>query len=294
MSEWFGELVEVRRIWWGSFSIVYECREKGTDKPVCLKIENTTELVTSLSKHEYTVAKMFEGNPHIVQLYKYYEMPLYHGISMEMLGRSLGFVRRIRANPPPLHLFLNIAYQCACCLVTVHSKGVVHSDVKPSNFVLRADTVVLIDFGLAGYSGESQDVHKFRMSCKRNHRYLSNACSETKNYTAHDDMVSLLYTLTDFYYHSLPWDGIFTREAIEQKKIENPLETILPRELLFMMDAIEDEDTLLFRIEEEMRKYPEDRASEIEYLEGPADPGHPEKVTLTANETTHRTNQHSA
>ena len=51
---------------------------------------------------------------------------------------------------------LDLARQAARGLATLHAAGYVHRDVKPANFLLRADgTLVLADFGLVVRSGHA-------------------------------------------------------------------------------------------------------------------------------------------
>jgi serine/threonine protein kinase len=56
--------------------------------------------------------------------------------------------------PMPGWLLWAIGTALARVLVAVHSRGIVHCDVKPSNLLIRGRDVRLIDFGIARYRGE--------------------------------------------------------------------------------------------------------------------------------------------
>jgi serine/threonine protein kinase len=51
-------------------------------------------------------------------------------------------------------------------LATVHARGIVHCDVKPSNLLVRGNDVRLIDFGIARYVGE-QCAEDGKVQCSR-------------------------------------------------------------------------------------------------------------------------------
>jgi serine/threonine protein kinase len=65
--------------------------------------------------------------------------------------------RRLR-EPLPREQALSLLRQAAGALAQLHRQGLVHRDVKPANFLLRADgSLVLADFGLVAEAGQ-QDV----------------------------------------------------------------------------------------------------------------------------------------
>ena len=89
-------------------------------------------------------------HPNIVEVYEYGETPT--GI----LWMAMHFMpgtdadRELRAGRMPPQRAVQIISQVAAALDYAHSQGVVHGDVKPSNFLLaQGDRVLLADFGLA-------------------------------------------------------------------------------------------------------------------------------------------------
>jgi hypothetical protein len=67
------------------------------------------------------------------------------------LDRAVG-----RDGPLPPADWRNLAADLADALVTIHSAGVVHRDLKPGNVLLADHGAVVIDFGLAQLAGESR------------------------------------------------------------------------------------------------------------------------------------------
>ena len=65
-------------------------------------------------------------------------------------GRDLNSQLREQGEPGlPLEEVIDYAHQAAEALSYVHGQNVVHRDVKPHNFVLGEDGLVLVDFGVA-------------------------------------------------------------------------------------------------------------------------------------------------
>jgi len=89
-------------------------------------------------------------HPHVVTVYASGVDAGHHFIAMQLLsGHSLQHMLQAQGAPAPERA-LRVLGQVAAALDYVHSKGLVHRDVKAANVVLsvRDDTATLIDFGL--------------------------------------------------------------------------------------------------------------------------------------------------
>ena len=115
---------------------------------VVLKLEAAPGL--SLQR-DSAVAARVQG-PHLVQVHGQGRTATWAYLAMEYLpGGDLG--ARIGRSVPPAEA-LALLKQAAVALAQLHRVKLVHRDVKPSNFLLRADgSLVLSDFGLAVDSG---------------------------------------------------------------------------------------------------------------------------------------------
>ncbi|PXF64210.1 serine/threonine-protein kinase [Kangiella spongicola] len=92
------------------------------------------------------------SHPNIVQVYDFvFEKHLCY-IVMELLeGESLDkLIKRSRPNGLPKSGVLKVIQQMSSALTFAHSKGVLHSDLKPSNiFITQKQDVKIFDFGVA-------------------------------------------------------------------------------------------------------------------------------------------------
>ena len=108
---------------------------------------------------------LYEGlkelsNPHIPAVYRLIEQDGKLLVVEEYIeGRTLAEL--IQSTPSQCideALAVNILRQLCECLATLHEKGIVHRDVKPSNLILTKDNVVkLIDFGIARTEKQEAD-----------------------------------------------------------------------------------------------------------------------------------------
>jgi tau tubulin kinase len=196
---------------------------------------------------------------------------------MEVLGENLANVRRKRTSPPPISMLVNVTLQCLQGLFALHQAGIVHSDVKPSNFAFRAHdsdySVVTLDFGLSQFADENPEITQFRAALKRNPRYLSLHTHQTTVWDSKDDRLALIYTISDFWKDELPWDGRTTDNLVLEVKNGYDFHQLLPPELHFYIDLIDaPEEEIISRLEELLGRLDRDVDAEMRYIFAPADP----------------------
>ncbi|TVU41578.1 hypothetical protein EJB05_15108 [Eragrostis curvula] len=141
----------------------------------------------------------------------------YYILVMDMLGPSLWDVWNSLGQTMAPHMAACIAVEAISILEKLHSKGFVHGDVKPENFLLGQPgspddkKLYLIDLGLASKWRESSGVHVdydqrpdvFRGTI----RYASVHAHLGRTGSRRDDLESLAYTLIFLIRGRLPWQG---------------------------------------------------------------------------------------
>lgn len=275
----FDEFKCIDRINFGGFSTVYRVYSSKFNKELCLKVERIED--SKLLKHEFSVGKLLDKECiNLCRIYDFYVSSYEHGMTMEILGDSLSKIRDMRRDPPSIPMFLYIISQTLNALDSLHSRKILHHDIKPSNiaFRLRDDNeydIVLFDYGLSKYEGESTDAIEFRDKLSQNPRYLSINFQKTNVYTEVDDIISLLYSISYLWKGILPWSGRTTAKLIYEEKINHELRDLVPPEISFMVDNLESGTSNLKKLcDIELSKYKRDIPSEIRYLTADKDEGY--------------------
>jgi serine/threonine protein kinase len=132
---------------------------------------------------------------------------------MECLGPSLECVRESAAGSRlSLSTTLRVGIEAVRALREIHARGIVHRDVKPSNFVIRPSRrrpLAIIDFGLARPFADPETHEVREPRCHPGFvgtaYYASNNALRGRELGPRDDLVSLLYSLVEFRAGSLPW-----------------------------------------------------------------------------------------
>ncbi|GAB4850277.1 Casein kinase 1-like protein hd16 [Ancistrocladus abbreviatus] len=141
----------------------------------------------------------------------------YYVMVMDILGPSLWDVWNNNSHTMSVEMVACIAIEALSILEKMHSRGYVHGDVKPENFLLGAPgtpdekKLYLVDLGLATKWRNSGGVHVeydqrpdvFRGTV----RYASVHAHLGRTGSRRDDLESLAYTLIFLLRGRLPWQG---------------------------------------------------------------------------------------
>jgi serine/threonine protein kinase len=149
----------------GHFSLLFEAQDQTTDQRVALKFLDPTVIdpyrIESFTREVDVLAKL-ENQPDILQRYSSIQEivePFQHAsgmvlpvtlkfYAMELASCDLGTVLDTY-DVDPIDKRLQFRTMCRA-VQRIHRRGIVHRDVKPSNFlVMKDDTLRLSDFGTA-------------------------------------------------------------------------------------------------------------------------------------------------
>ncbi|KAG5517673.1 hypothetical protein RHGRI_038158 [Rhododendron griersonianum] len=142
----------------------------------------------------------------------------YYVMVMDMLGPSLWDVWNSSGQSMSSDMVACIAVESLSILEKMHSRGYVHGDVKPENFLLgqpstlQAKKLFLVDLGLAtkwreSSSGQHIDYDQRPDMFRGTVRYASAHAHLGRTASRRDDLESLAYTLIFLHRGRLPWQG---------------------------------------------------------------------------------------
>lgn len=170
---------------------------------------------------------------------------------MDLLGKSLEDLFIENKKKFDLKTVCMLADQMIQRVQFMHSKGFIHRDIKPDNFLVGRDSnqhrIYMVDFGLAKKYLLKNNVHipyRENKNLTGTARYASRNTHLGVEQSRRDDMESLGYVFIYFLKGSLPWQNQQGKnrnekyEKIKEKKISTPNDMLckgLPNELLLYM-----------------------------------------------------------
>lgn len=140
----------------GGMGIVYLARDLSLGRLVALKTLQRPgpDAAKMLHREAYAVARLL--HPHLAVLFA---VETCHGTPVLVFEYLAGgtLAERIRSEPIPIARTIRWGIALAGALETVHAKGILHRDVKPSNIGFTADGAPkLLDFGIASLPGSEE------------------------------------------------------------------------------------------------------------------------------------------
>ena len=228
----------LRLIGYGSFGDIYRAVNLQNGEDVAVKIEPPNSPHPQL-KYEAHVYKSIQGFG--IPMLRYFGVENdYNIMIIDLLGPSLedlfGYCKRRFS----LKTVLMLADQMLIRIEYIHSRGYIHRDLKPDNFLMGigrfSSRVYLIDFGLAKkyydrllrrHIEYREDKHLTGTA-----RYASVNAHLGIEQSRRDDLESFGYVLIYFLRGSLPWQGLKAStkrgkyDRITERKMSTPIEAL--------------------------------------------------------------------
>ena len=197
----------------GTFSVVYEGINIKDNSKVALKLEEK-KLNKSLLKSEALNIFALQGFG-IIKFISFGHSKDYNVLVEPLLGESLySLYLQLKKNFTLKDICL-IGIQTIERIEYIHSKGYLHGDIKPENFVIGNNDqriIYIIDFGLSKkYRSDRTGNHiQFCITKKMNGtaRYASTNSLRGVEISRRDDLECLAYMIIYFIMKKLPWQGV--------------------------------------------------------------------------------------
>ncbi|KAJ0232461.1 Protein kinase domain-containing protein [Hirschfeldia incana] len=219
-----------RKLGKGGFGQVYVGRKMGSATAnaarfgpgameVALKFEHTSSKGCNHGPpYEWQVYNALGGSHGVPRVHFKGRQGDFYVMVMDILGPSLWDVWNSTSQAMSTEMVACIAIEAISILEKIHSKGYVHGDIKPENFLLgppgtpEEKKLFLVDLGLAikwrdNATGQHveydqrPDVFRGTVRYASVHAHLGRTCSRR------DDLESLAYTLVFLLRGRLPWQG---------------------------------------------------------------------------------------
>lgn len=205
----------------GMFGKVYVTKHKYTNELFALKQDTSRE---NLVLHESRILQLLSSHPNIPKFKWYGLVNNLQSMVIELLDISLK--NRVTKNKEENSLLFNKYKNDMLNVIEfVHSKGIIHRDIKPDNFMIKNNRIYLIDFGLATYYNNNKEREKSHKPLKSgveiigSYKYCSINMHKGFSPSRRDDIESLMYVFLFMIMGKVPWNSICESNNVEKNKL---------------------------------------------------------------------------
>ena len=240
----------------GSFGKIYAGINKTTGDEIAIKLEPLNTEQPQLV-YEYKIYKYLQNGFGIPRVYECSKDKKFTILIMDLLGESLEKKFNECNRKFSLLTVLMIMDQLVSRIEFIHSKNLLHRDIKPDNFLVgrgnKSNIIYAIDFGLSKkYRDSKTGLHipyRDGKSLTGTARYASINTHLGIEQSRRDDIEALGYMMVYFLKGCLPWQGMIVNnpkkkyDKIKKLKYDIKLEDLcagLPKECIKFIQYARD------------------------------------------------------
>ena len=228
----------LKRIGKGSFGSVFLGKNIQKKDYVAIKLESKNQNDTILEREAYILYSLKGFG--IPQVITYGQNIKYNILIQELLGKSIDKIFFEKNRNFSMKDCCMIGLQILDRLEYVHSKYIIHRDIKADNFLVglnNTSIIYIIDFGLAKqYKSRKTGKHvKYTINKKWSgtSRFASANTLRGVEPSRRDDLESFCYLLLYLMKGSLPWDYINEESEINEILLIYKMKQYMTPEMLF-------------------------------------------------------------
>jgi serine/threonine protein kinase len=222
----------------GGFGDVYLVRNRESGKIFALKTEYLDAEKRAM-ENELRILSAVTG-PYVPHVYSRGQTDNCQYFVMEVLGPSLSVCRSKQPRKAfSKNMVLLIAEETLHIIQKVHEQGIIHRDVKPSNFLTRPHgeyPLCLVDFGISKIhieKGSRKPVPQGEGRFVGTSKYASPNAFRKLDLGRVDDIWSWWYMICELGTGKLPWSGMKDKEEVLRMK-----ETVRVVELTYGLPSV--------------------------------------------------------
>jgi serine/threonine protein kinase len=241
----------------GGFCDIYEVKCIDDNRHYSMKIEPRKNKYNSLIT-EKRVYDLLAGMERFPAMKDFIQTDKCTVIICELLGANMRDIRKLNGvGIIHKNTSLRIALEMFRCIKDLHSKGVIHRDIKPQNFLIRPlkrYPVALIDFGLSFISKNERGckVRKDGYNFAGTLQYTSPEVIKGGIPTERDDFYGWILTVIELMNGRLPWSDITNKnEMVEAMNEEDgtTFQGYIPNEIIEIFKLLKKKDANVDDIE---------------------------------------------
>ena len=234
----FSKYQIIKLIWKGPFSSVYIGKYLTEKKYVAIKIQNKNANISQLEKEAY-YQYLLKGIG-VPKVLSFGRSGNNYILVETLLGKTLKQLFDLNKNPQSkMKDMCMAAIQIIDRIKFIHSKNIIHQDIKPENFLVgnpNTSLIYIIDFGLSKkYRSSRTNKHiKFSKNKPFNGTFNFSSINSMKGIemTRRDDLESIGYMLIHLIKGKLPWSDYLNKELGERFEIIYNIKKNISNEVL--------------------------------------------------------------
>jgi len=200
----------------GGFGAIFKGENIRTKEPVAIKMESISSN-TKMLKRETKIYQYLGKAPGIPQVKWFGTTEKYNYMVLPLFGDSLS------SKTFSLAESLEIGQKMLKILRYIHKKGLIHRDIKPDNFVLSQDGLLLyiIDFGLCKKYIDDEDKHmplRSERALVGTPNFVSINVHNGIEPSRRDDLTSVAYIILHVVNGGLPWQTHRENKYLKMQK----------------------------------------------------------------------------